>query len=81
MTTLTDPARVEVPAKAPVQPPAPLERMGRQAWDRIVSSIAAVLAVALVVLGEQRSTVATSDRTTSGIDSHRRTSRFRLPTP
>ena len=51
MTTLTDSARVEVPAKVPVQPPAPLERMGRRAWDRIVSSIAAVLAVALVVLG------------------------------
>ena len=34
-----------------MQPAAPSERLGRQAWDRIVSSIAAVLAVTLVVLG------------------------------
>ncbi len=51
MTTLTDSPRVEIPAKEPIQPAAQLERMGRQAWDRIVGSIAAVLAVALVVLG------------------------------
>jgi hypothetical protein len=51
LSTLTDSARVEVPAKAPVQPAAPVERMGRQAWDRIVSSAGAVLAVILLVLG------------------------------
>ena len=51
MTTLTRSDRIEVPEKAPVQPAAPPERMGRQAWDRIVSSAGAVLAVILLVLG------------------------------
>jgi len=81
MTTLTGSPRVEIPAKEPVQPAAQLERMGRQAWDRIVSSIAAVLAVALVGSAEHRSTAQTSDRTASGTDSHRRTSRSRPPMP
>jgi hypothetical protein len=51
MTTLTDPVRVEVPEVVPVQPAAPPDHMGRQAWDRIVSSAGAVLAVILLVLG------------------------------
>ena len=51
MSTQTDSVRVEVPAKAPVQPTAPRERMDRRAWDRIVSSAGAVLAVILLVLG------------------------------
>ena len=51
MTTLTDPVRGDATAEAAVLPAAPQERLGRQAWDRIVSSIAAVLAVTLVVLG------------------------------
>ena len=51
MSTQTDLVRVEVPTKAPVQPAAPTEHVGRQAWDRIVSSAGAVLAVILLVLG------------------------------
>jgi hypothetical protein len=51
MSTQTDLVRVEVPTKAPVQPAAPPEHVGRQAWDRIVSSAGAVLAVILLVLG------------------------------
>ena len=51
MSTQTDSVRVEVPAKAPVQSTAPRERMDRRAWDRIVSSAGAVLAVILLVLG------------------------------
>ena len=51
MSTQTDSVRVEVPAKAPVQPAAPPQHMDRSAWDRIVSSAGAVLAVILLVLG------------------------------
>ena len=53
MSTQTDSVRVEVPAKAqaPVQPAAPPQHMDRRAWDRIVSSAGAVLAVILLVLG------------------------------
>ena len=51
MTTLTDPVRADAPAEVAVVPAVPQERLGRQAWDRIASSIAAVLAVTLVVLG------------------------------
>jgi hypothetical protein len=51
MSTQTDSVRVEVPARAPVQHTAPPERMDRRAWDRIVSSAGAVLAVILLVLG------------------------------
>ena len=51
MSTQTDSVRVAVPATAPVQPTAPPERMDRRAWDRIVSSAGAVLAVILLVLG------------------------------
>ena len=53
MSTQTDSVRVEVPARAqaPVQPAAPLQHMDRGAWDRIVSSAGAVLAVILLVLG------------------------------
>jgi len=51
MSTQTDLVRVEVPTKAPVQPAAPPEHVGGQAWDRIVSSAGAVLAVILLVLG------------------------------
>ena len=50
MSTQTDSVRVEVPARAPVQP-APRQRMDRRVWDRIVSSAGAVLAVILLVLG------------------------------
>jgi hypothetical protein len=53
MSTQTDSVRLEVPAKAqpPVQPAAPQQHMDRRAWDRIVSSAGAVLAVILLVLG------------------------------
>src|SRR4249919_2886908 len=51
MSTQTDSVRVAVPATAPIQPTAPPERMDRRAWDRIVSSAGAVLAVILLVLG------------------------------
>ena len=53
MSTQTDSVRVEVPAKAqaPVQPAAPPQHIDRRAWDRIVSSAGAVLAVILLVLG------------------------------
>jgi hypothetical protein len=51
MSTQTDSVRVEVPAKAPVQPAAPPQHMDRSGWDRIVSSAGAVLAVILLVLG------------------------------
>jgi hypothetical protein len=51
MSTQTDSVRVEMPAKAPVQPAAPPQHMDRSAWDRIVSSAGAVLAVILLVLG------------------------------
>ena len=51
MSTQTDSVRVEVPAKAPVQPAAPPQHMDRRTWDRIVSSAGAVLAVILLVLG------------------------------
>ena len=51
MSTQTDSVRVAVPATAPVQLTAPPERMDRRAWDRIVSSAGAVLAVILLVLG------------------------------
>ncbi len=51
VTTLIDPARVEVAVKGPAQPPARQERMGRQAWDRIISSAGVVLAAILLVLG------------------------------
>jgi hypothetical protein len=51
MSTQTDLVRVEVPAKAPVQPAAPPQHMDRSGWDRIVSSAGAVLAVILLVLG------------------------------
>ena len=53
MSTQTDSVRVEVPAKAqaPVQPAAPPQHVDRRAWDRIVSSAGAVLAVILLVLG------------------------------
>ena len=50
MSTQTD-VRVEVPAKAPVQPAAPPQHIDRSGWDRIVSSAGAVLAVILLVLG------------------------------
>ena len=53
MSTQTDSVRVEVPANAQalVQPAAPPQHMDRSAWDRIVSSAGAVLAVILLVLG------------------------------
>ena len=51
MSTQTDSVRVEVPAKAPVQPAVPRQHMDRSGWDRIVSSAGAVLAVILLVLG------------------------------
>ena len=51
MSTQTDSVRVEVPARAPVQPAAPPQHMDRSVWDRIVSSAGAVLAVILLVLG------------------------------
>jgi hypothetical protein len=51
MSTQTDSVRVEVPAKAPVQPAAPPQHIDRSGWDRIVSSAGAVLAVILLVLG------------------------------
>jgi hypothetical protein len=51
MSTQTDSVRVEVPAKAPVQPAAPPQHMDRSGWDRIVSWAGAVLAVILLVLG------------------------------
>ena len=51
MSTQTDSVCVAVPATAPVQLTAPPERMDRRAWDRIVSSAGAVLAVILCVLG------------------------------
>ena len=81
MSTQTDSVRVAVPATAPVQPTAPPERMDRRAWDRIVSSAGAVLAVILPYSAEPRSTVATSVRTTSETDSRPRTSRSRRPMP
>ena len=43
--------------------------MGRQAWDRIISSAGAVLAAICSCSAEPRSTAATSGRTTSGIAS------------
>jgi hypothetical protein len=51
MSTQTDSVRVAIPATAPVQPAVPPECMDRRAWDRIVSSAGAVLAVILLVLG------------------------------
>ena len=53
MSTQTDSVRVELPAKAraPVRSAAPPQHMDRRAWDRIVSSAGAVLAVILLVLG------------------------------
>lgn len=49
MSTLTDSDRVEIPALRP--PQQDRGTMGRQAWDRIVSSAGAVVAVILLVLG------------------------------
>ena len=51
MSTQTDSVRIEFPAKAPVQPAALPRHMDRRAWDRIVSSAGALLAVILLVLG------------------------------
>ncbi len=57
MSTLTEPDRIEIPAKGPSQraavspPQQGTGTMDRQGWDRIVSSAGAVVAAVLLVLG------------------------------